>query len=91
MTEGENINVHGPTEDLDVLMALVDDFSTSMKKRLIEKHHAGYHGWNDPAFASAMETSFDIHCAKALDYGDPMDYVDAANLAAMLWNLSRKG
>ena len=74
------------SDDVEVsaLQHLVDDFSDAMETKLIEKHHQGYRGWNNPANKDMIAKSLKEHVERGTD-----EYVDIANLAAMMWNFER--
>jgi hypothetical protein len=73
-------------EDEDVqeraLCALVDAFAGEMKAKLIKKLREGYVAWDNPCFRENIEGKLIEHASRGSG-----QYVDVANLAAMLWNL----
>lgn len=66
------------------LSALVDEFAVAMKEKLIAKLHEGYCGWDDSDLVPILERKLSEHIGRG-----PGQRVDAANLAAMLWNIER--
>jgi hypothetical protein len=67
------------------LEALVDEFSSEMKKKLIQKYlRDGYTGWDDPGNRGVILEKLRDHVDR-LVAGEPQE-IDVANLAAMLWN-----
>jgi hypothetical protein len=87
---------NGPGEaDYAALDALVDAFARKMKLKLKQKADEGRYGWDDPEEAAFLEESLYVHVHRAIgdaDRGkpsDPRQYVDCANIAAMLWNLGQ--
>lgn len=67
--------------ELDALDALVDAFAKEMKAKLRKKYLDGYTGWDEPSLRPILELKLTEHVARG------GQYVDVANLAAMLWNL----
>ena len=69
------------------LFALKDYFSDEMHKKLIQKYHEGYTGWDNYKLKSFLLESLEKHVERAKE--DPNQWVDVANLAAMLWNFEQ--
>lgn len=69
------------------LEALVDAFAAEMKAKLKAKADEGWRGWDDPQYKGNIERFLLDHAQRGLD--DSRQYVDVANLAAMLWNFGR--
>lgn len=58
-----------------------------MREKLWKKAQQGYEGWDDtsdPSTLDHMRESLASHVKRYLD-GDPKQFVDIANLAALLW------
>ena len=76
-------------DDVKKLCDCVDYFADAMKKKLIEKAHNGWTGWNSPS------REWPAHCQRrllnhAIRCGDGTGQeIDVANFAMFLWNLSR--
>jgi len=66
------------------LERLIDIFNQKMKNKLIIKHMEDKRGWDNPKLKEAITVSLEDHVRKAKE--DPRQWVDVANLAAMLWN-----
>lgn len=69
--------------ELQALDALVNKFAEAMKKRLREKYYEGRRDWDDPRYAIGMMDALEAHATDG-------KWVDAANFAAMLWNMEQK-
>lgn len=66
-------------EECERLQSVVDEFAAKMIGKLIDKAAEGYRGWDSPA-------NRDMIRQKLLANVKRSDWVDVANLAAMLWN-----
>lgn len=62
------------------LSKLIKVFSDEMERKLHRKLMQGYSGWDDENMKEYLKESIKNHVEKG-------DWVDVANLAAMLWNL----
>ena len=69
------------------LSALVGYFADEMQAKLFEKYHEGYTGWDNHRLKSFLLESLEKHVERAKE--DPSQWVDVANLAAMLWNFEQ--
>lgn len=69
--------------ELDALYALVDAFAEEMKGKLRRKYVEGFTGWDDPELRPELERRLQLHVIRG------GQYVDVANLAAMLWNMDQ--
>jgi len=77
--------LHDETE-FSALTRLVDTFALLMQNRLHQKAAAGYSGWDRVAASSADRIYFDTLQKNVIDG----DWLDVANLAAILWNKGYK-
>lgn len=68
--------------EMRALGELVHRFALAMRYKLYDKAVEGYTGWNDPA-------NRDMIRQKLLANVERGDWVDVANLAAMLWGLEQ--
>jgi len=73
--------------EVAALEALVDAFAAEMKKKLVRKFLDGYHGWDDPECEVVIRQSLAEHVSRSETRNG--QFVDIANLAAMLWNIER--
>lgn len=81
--EAEIADPNGPlADDMRALGELVHRFAGAMRPKLYDKAVEGYTGWNDPA-------NRDMIRQKLLANAERGDWVDVANLAAMLWGLEQ--
>lgn len=72
---------HNDFAELKALDALVDAFAAEMKKKLRKKAAEGRSGWDNPLYKDGIRDALILHVVRG-----PGQEVDAANLAAMLWN-----
>jgi hypothetical protein len=73
------------TSTHDKLVNRLYNFAAEMKRKLIKKRDAGYTGWDDSVYRSALETKLQYQ----IEHAElPEDYVDIANLAMFLYWLS---
>jgi hypothetical protein len=78
--EAEIADPNGPlADDMRALGELVHRFAAAMRHKLYEKAAEGYTGWNNPENIEMIQQ-------KLLANAERGDWVDVANLAAMLWN-----
>ena len=75
--------------EIDKLYATVDRFSIAMKHKLLEKHHAGYRGWDDPTEKIYICDKLS-QSTKDLVNGDQSKAVNVANLAMFLHFMMQK-
>jgi hypothetical protein len=68
----------------EALNALVDTFAAEMKKKLQAKREDGFHGWDYPDASAEIRTKYRQHLRRKNN-----QWVDVANLAAMLWNFEQ--
>ena len=81
--EAEIADPNGPlADDMRALGELVRGFAAAMRHKLYEKAVEGYTGWNNPENIEMIQQ-------KLLDNVERGDWVDVANLAAMLWGLEQ--
>lgn len=76
------------------MVEAVDEMAALMKAKLVDKARQGYSGGLDRDYALRVErklrehvdrlTVFCPHCSHG-DDGDPVQAIDVANLAMMLW------
>ena len=66
------------------LNALVDAFAAEMKAKLQTKREDGFHGWDYLDAMPAIHRKYRQHLRRQNN-----QWVDVANLAAMLWNATR--
>jgi hypothetical protein len=74
-------------QEIKRLNEAVDAFAEAMKTKLAQKACEGWRGWDDEASTDKIYTTMLAHAA-----GIPLakdQEVDIANLAMMLWRLSR--
>ena len=71
------------------LEELVDRFAAEMKAKLLKKANDGWYGWDEKEnieqFSEDLLDHADLQSPNG--YAD-VDYVDVANFAAFLWNLT---
>jgi hypothetical protein len=76
------------------LRMLVKDFSESMLKRLLQKCHDGWRGWDDNSKGDLEENFWqrlNEHVGRWKESpGNTRDIIDTANFCAFIWNLRRK-
>jgi len=70
------------------IQALVNDFSSRMRAKLLKKLGRGWSGWKDDDFRQKLEEDLLLHLRAALQ-GDATQWVDIANYAAFLDYQSR--
>lgn len=75
---------HGAFADARALDAMVDAFASAMKRKLRQKATEGWYGWDD----RRRKTDISIALKGHVDRGS-YQWVDVANLAAMLWNMEQ--
>lgn len=81
--EAEIADPNGPlADDMRALGELVHRFAAAMRHKLYEKAAEGYTGWNNPENIEMIQQ-------KLLANAERGDWVDVANLAAMLWGLEQ--
>lgn len=73
---------HGLEAEGEALDELVDAFADEMKAKLRRKWREGYSGWDVPANRPGINAKLFEHVLRT-----GPQWVDIANLAAMLWNL----
>lgn len=71
--------------EMKALSDLVDKFAQEMKRKLHQKYLQGYSGWDDPFNRRTIGTMLVKHVDEFNG-----QFVDIANLAAMLWNFEQK-
>ncbi len=74
---------HNTFAEFTALDALVDAFAAEMKKKLRAKAMEGRSGWDDPQWEPGIRAALIDHAQRGKG-----QEVDAANLAAMLWNFN---
>lgn len=72
---------HNTFAECDAFDAVVDAFAKEMKAKFRRKWREGRGGWDDPNCYEGMRIALQEHAAR------PLQHVDVANFAAMLWNL----
>lgn len=75
------------------LRALVRDFSSEMRQKLLSKEDDGWFGWDDVyaerhKLPRRLQEALMSHVVRAID--DPKQWIDVANFAAFLWNLATR-
>ena len=81
--EAEIADPNGPlADDMRALGELVHRFAAAMRHKLYDKAVEGYTGWNNPENIEMIQQ-------KLLANVERGDWVDVANLAAMLWGLEQ--
>jgi hypothetical protein len=80
-----------------LLRDLVSRASKEMERVLLDRMHRGKGGWNDPGNLPMLLESLHKHMVPNIDWEtgkaliDPENMIDIMNIAAFLWNLTRKG
>ena len=69
-------------EECERLLSVIGEFATKMFGKLVGKAAEGYRGWDRPANRDMLLRQIREHVERS-------DWVDVANLAAMLWNLEQ--
>ena len=68
--------------------ALVSDFSDAMRRKLHQKRHQDWSGWDDPDERDALIAKLRSHVVRASssdEIPDGKQWIDVANFAAFLW------
>jgi len=68
---------------------MVDQFSKAMKDKFKKKYLEGKGGWDNTEWKGFIQSELRRHITKATLEGDTNQYIDIANLAAMLWNMEQ--
>ena len=77
-------SVGSRSAEQEALTAAVDEFSETMKRKLIQKMDEGQSGWRDPECLDGIKISVREHDDRVLYRGDDKQAVDVANLAMMI-------
>lgn len=77
-------------EEILALDGVLDQFVDDCRKRLHEKAHAGYRGWDDPGCEEDIAGDLSNDANEAWLTEDRAHLPDIANRAMMLWWLKRQ-